>query len=115
MLISYSNSASMEATQTYNLCPDEDDIEDAMNEDGVIDTTTEDDVDGIPLTRHDIFSISLADVTSSRGTIMQSPSSREIESFVPVVQESPQSLEVAEVQVHPLLVENNEHHEVPSE
>ena len=39
----------MEATQTYNVCPGEDDIEDATNEDGVIDTTTENDVDGVPL------------------------------------------------------------------
>jgi hypothetical protein len=105
----------MEATQSSNSCLDEDDVEDAENEGDVIDSAPDDVVDGIPLIRHDTFSISSANVSPSQGTVMQSPSSLAIVSSVPVVQESPQSPKVAEVQVHPSLLEENEHHEVPSE
>jgi hypothetical protein len=108
----------MEATQSSNLCLDEDDVEGAINEgcDVDVDSTPADDVDGIPLIRHDSFSISSANVSPSRGTLItQSPPYLAIVPSVPVIQESPQSPEVAEVQVHPSLLEENEHHEVPSE
>ena len=97
----------MEATQSTNLCLDEDDVEDADNEGDVIDSASNDVVDGIdiPLIRHDTFSISSAIVSPSQGTVMQSPPSLAIVPSVTVVQKSPQSPKVAEVQVHPSLLE----------
>ncbi len=113
----------METSQSSSLCLVEGDVEDALNEDNGVYVMNEDDVERTDnvgdvendvLFRNDTFSQSSSDLSPSRGTVPSSPCRAIVLSVAPV-QKSPRSPEVEDVELHPSLLEENQHHEVPSQ